>query len=197
MKILQMVQTLDVRTGGVARAVLLLSEALRNSGHEIEVVTLDASHAECVRESGFKVHALGTGAGGYGYARELLPWLRAHGGGFERVIVNGLWQYVSFAAWRRYGGSRIPYYVFPHGMLDPWFKRTYPLKHLKKWLYWPWAEYRVLRDACAVIFTSEEERQQARESFWFYRCREEVSPLGVEAPRPTSQEPLLVTLAPK
>jgi hypothetical protein len=41
-------------------------------------------------------------------------------------------------------------------MLDPWFKHTYPLKHLKKWLYWPWAEYRVLRDASKVIFTCED-----------------------------------------
>ena len=49
-------------------------------------------------------------------------------------------------------------------MLDPWFKRHYPLKHLKKWLYWPWAEYRVLRDATAVLFTSEEERA-ARPAF--------------------------------
>jgi hypothetical protein len=29
----------------------------------------------------------------------------------------------------------IPYFAYTHGMLDPWFKRTYPLKHLKKWAY--------------------------------------------------------------
>ncbi len=73
-------------------------------------------------------------------------------------------------------------------MLDPWFKRTFPLKHLKKWLYWPWADYRVLRDAAAVTFTSEEERLQARKSFWLYRCREKVSPLGIETPVPPSPQ---------
>src|SRR5262249_16466063 len=57
-----------------------------------------------------------------------------------------------------------------------------------KSLYWPWAEYRVLRDATAVIFTSEEERLQARESFWLYRCREKVSPLGLEPPAQHSVE---------
>jgi glycosyltransferase involved in cell wall biosynthesis len=127
------------------------------------------------------VHAIGSGLTSYRYSRALLPWLREHGGEYDRVIVNGIWQYLSFAAWRRYAGSSIPYYVFPHGMLDPWFKETFPIKHLKKWLYWPWAEYRVLRDAAAVIFTSEEERLQARRSFWLYRAREKVSPLGVEA----------------
>jgi glycosyltransferase involved in cell wall biosynthesis len=67
-------------------------------------------------------------------------------------------------------------------MLDPWFKRTYPLKHLKKLLYWPWAEYRVLRDAAAVLFTSEEERRLARQSFWPYRCNEVVVNYGTAAP---------------
>ena len=67
-------------------------------------------------------------------------------------------------------------------MLDPWFKRTYPLKHLKKLLYWPWGEYRVLRDAAAVLFTSEAERHLARESFSPYRCHEEVVNYGTAAP---------------
>src|SRR6185436_7452932 len=73
-------------------------------------------------------------------------------------------------------------------MLDPWFKRAFPLKHFKKWLYWPWADYRVLRDAAAVVFTSEEERVQARQSFWLYKCRERVSPLGLESPPPIPSE---------
>jgi glycosyltransferase involved in cell wall biosynthesis len=59
---------------------------------------------------------------------------------------------------------------------------------LKKWLYWPWADYRVLRDATAVIFTSEEERLQARKSFWLYRCREKVSALGIEVPAPLAPQ---------
>jgi glycosyltransferase involved in cell wall biosynthesis len=73
--------------------------------------------------------------------------------------------------------------VFTHGMLDPWFKRAYPLKHLKKWTYWPWAEYRVLRDAQAVLFTCEEERLLARLSFWLYRCNEVVVRYGTAKPK--------------
>src|SRR4029077_8805359 len=74
------------------------------------------------------------------------------------------------------------YFVFPHGMLDPWFNRTYPLKHFKKLLYWPWAEYRVVRAAAAVLFTSEQERRLARESFSLYRAREVVVNYGTAAP---------------
>src|SRR5258708_12756609 len=86
----------------------------------------------------------------------------------------GLWQPHILAVWQRFQKTAIPYFVFPHGMLDPWFKRTYPLKHLKKWLYWPWAEYRVLRDARAVCFTCEEERRLARQSFRLYQCSEQL-----------------------
>src|SRR5262249_10320645 len=53
----------------------------------------------------------------------------------------------------------------------------------KKWLYWPWAEYRVLRDAALVLFNAEEERRLARESFWLYRCREAVVNYGTAAPQ--------------
>jgi len=187
LKILQLVHTLDPSVGGVAAAVLALSRGLARRGHKLDVVVLDepdvvAAVADRGPADNITVHALGSGLTSYRYSRTLSPWLRQHGGDYDRVIVNGIWQYLSFAAWRRYAGSSVPYYVFPHGMLDPWFKETFPLKHLKKWLYWPWAEYRVLRDAAAVIFTSEEERFQARKSFWLYRCREKVSPLGVETP---------------
>jgi glycosyltransferase involved in cell wall biosynthesis len=53
---------------------------------------------------------------------------------------------------------------------------------MKKLLYWPWSEYRVLRDAAAVLFTSEEERRLARESFSLYRCNEAVVNYGTAAP---------------
>jgi glycosyltransferase involved in cell wall biosynthesis len=184
LKILQMVQTLDPSTGGVARAVTALSRALVKAGHQIEIVTLDDEMAPQLGQIGLPVHALGSGLTSYRYSKRLLPWLRKYGGNYDRVIVHGLWQYLALAAWRRYARTAIPYYVFPHGMLDPWFKRTFPLKHVKKWLYWPWADYRLLRDARAVIFTSEEERLEARKSFWPYHCREKVSPLGVESPAP-------------
>lgn len=181
LKILQLVHTLDPSVGGVASSVLALSRGMAQRGHQVDVVVLDdASYSSDA--SHLSIQPLGPGKGSYRYSRRLLPWLRHHGSNYDRVIVNGIWQYLSFAAWRHYAGSSIPYYVFPHGMLDPWFKRTFPLKHLKKWLYWPWADYRVLRDAAAVIFTSEEERLLARESFWLYQAREKVSPLGTATP---------------
>ncbi len=154
-------------------------------GHSVEVVSLDDPAADFVDAFPLKVHALGPANGKYGYNRKLRSWLEARARNYDRVIVNGLWQYHSFAAWCAFRGSGTRYFVFTHGMLDPWFKRHYPLKHLKKMLYWPWAEYRVLRDAEAVLFTSEEERLLARQSFMPYRAREQVVAYGTAAPPPT------------
>jgi glycosyltransferase involved in cell wall biosynthesis len=96
--------------------------------------------------------------------------------------VHGLWQYHGLATRRALRGTGVPYYVFPHGMLDPWFKHQYPLKHLKKQMYWPWAECRVLRDAQAVLFTTEEERQLAQQTFGSFRANEAVVGYGIADP---------------
>ncbi|MDR5820772.1 glycosyltransferase [Caballeronia sp. LZ043] len=182
MKILHLLSTVDPRAGGPTEGVLQSGLSLRALGHEVEAASLDAPDAPHVAGFGLPLHALGPSRGFYGLCPALVPWLKEHAPRFDAVIVNGLWQYHSFGAWKALHGGGVPYYVFPHGMLDPWFKRTYPLKHLKKCLYWPWAEYRVLRDARRVLFTTEEERLLARESFRLYRANEEVVAFGTRPP---------------
>jgi glycosyltransferase involved in cell wall biosynthesis len=130
-----------------------------------------------------KVHALGPGLLKYGYSPKFIPWLKSNAREYDAAVVRGLWQYSGFGVWRAMRKSKTPYFVYPHGMLDPWFKKKYPLKHLKKWFYWPWGEYRVLRDAKAVLFTCEQERILARRSFWMYRCNEKIVNYGTAEPK--------------
>lgn len=151
-------------------------------GHQVEVVTLDDPLSSFLLDYPLKAHPLGPSTGGYSYNPRLVPWLHLHARDYDAIIINGLWQYHSFGAWRALSKIGVPYFVFTHGMMDPWFKVTYPLKHLKKWLYWPWADYRVLRDARAVLFTSEEERILARQSFWLYQAKEAVVSYGTSTP---------------
>jgi glycosyltransferase involved in cell wall biosynthesis len=153
-----------------------------NGEHRVEVATTDDPKAPFLAGFPLPVHPLGPNYTRYGYTPGLVRWLRASASRFDVVVVNGIWRYSSFAAWRVLHGAATPYVVFTHGMLDPWFKREYPLKHLKKWLYWPWADYRVLRDAAAVLFTCEEERLLARRSFGLYSAREVVVGYGTSPP---------------
>lgn len=186
MKTLHIIPSVDPRGGGPMEGVRQYAMHLGSLGHRIEVATLDDPEANYLSDFPVKVHALGPGKGSYGYTPKLVPWLKLHVEEYDVVILNGLWQYTSFGAWRVLRHKRIPYFVFTHGMLDPWFKHAYPLKHLKKLFYWPWAEYRVLRDARAVLFTCEEERHLASKSFWLYKAREEVVTYGTKRPPPRS-----------
>lgn len=182
MNILQVTPSADPAQGGVMEAVRQTSEALTQRGHHVEVVSADDSACPWLRDFPFDVHALGPGRSAYQYAPKMLPWLRENAARFGAVIVNGLWQYSGLAVRQALHGTGTPYFVYTHGMLDPWFKRTYPLKHLKKSLYWPWGEYRVLRDAQAVLFTCVEEKLLARQSFGLYRANEVVVSLGTAGP---------------
>lgn len=188
MRVLQVISSVNPSGGGPIEAIKQLGQELLHQGYVVEVACLDAPDSSWLNTFPFKIYALGPGVSSYRHSKHFVPWLRQNAANYDVVIVNGIWQYSSFGVWlalrslRKQGLKTPPYFVFTHGMLDPWFKRTYPLKHLKKWLYWPWAEYRVLRDAQAVLFTCEEERILARESFWLYKCNEIVVNFGTAAP---------------
>jgi glycosyltransferase involved in cell wall biosynthesis len=183
LKLLHVLSSTHPDTGGPIEGVKQMNSVLRDMGHSVDILSSDDPQASWLNNVLLEpIHALGPTHSTYSYNQRLVTWLREHASHYDAVIVNGLWQYHSLATWRALAGTDTPYFVFPHGMLDPWFKHAYPRKHFKKWLYWPWAEYRVLRDARAVIFTCEQERLLARQSFWLYRVNEVVSAYGTLAP---------------
>jgi len=179
LKILHAIVTVDPSFGGPIEGVRQLTAVNCRYGHRVELLTLDAPDAPCVKNfTTVPVHAMGPAITRYGYSIKYVEWLRANATNYDVVIVNGVWGFNAWGTWLALRKTGIPYAVFTHGMLDPWFKHRYPLKHLKKWLYWPWGLYPVLRDADAVFFTCERERLLARESFWLYDCNEVVIRYG-------------------
>ncbi len=181
MNLLRVIATLDPRHGGPAAGLRAITPVLAELGHRTTFVSVDRPGV-APPVPGAILQALGPAHGGYAYSARLSPWLRAHAADFDAVFVHGLWQYPGRAVHAALRGGPIPYFVFPHGMLDPWFREAYPLKHLKKRVYWRLCEYRVLRDAAAVCFTCDEERRLARCSFRPYDCCERVVAYGTAAP---------------
>ncbi|WP_374256840.1 glycosyltransferase, partial [Aquabacterium sp.] len=151
-------------------------------GHSVEVASLDDPADRTLDDYPLPLHRLGPGISAWNYSPGLLPWIRRNHARYDSVIVDGIWQYYCYATWKALKGTDTPYFVFPHGMLDPWFKETYQLKHLKKLLFWHWCEFRLLRDARAVLFTCEEEKILARKSFSRYSAHELVVPFGTASP---------------
>jgi glycosyltransferase involved in cell wall biosynthesis len=185
--LLHLIDTMNPAAGGPSEAVRALF-AYAPAAYTGEVVSLDEPGAVFLKGYPFPIHALGSGRTRLSYSPRLGQWLAENRHRFDGILVNGLWRYVSFAAWRA-SLHGTPYIVFIHGMLDPYFKRRYPLKHLQKWVYWLLSEYWVLRAARRVLFTTEEECRLARSSFWLHRWTALVLPLG--AGRPHAAEVLL------
>jgi glycosyltransferase involved in cell wall biosynthesis len=178
LKILHAIITANPAFGGPIEVILQMAREHKRYGNSVEILSLDEPSDRWVTHCEVNCHAVGPGLGNYGYTPRFVTWLKANVSRFNVVIVNGIWNYASFGVWRALRNSSIPYFVFTHGMLDPYFRKQYPLKHLKKCLYWPWAEYQVLKSARAVFFTCEEERQLARRSFRPYVCKEHVINYG-------------------
>ncbi len=184
MKLLRVIATLDPRHGGPAAGLRAITPELAKLGHETSFLSLDAPDRVAEFRVTASVHALGPARGGYAYSARLQPWLREHAADYDAVFIHGLWQHHGRAVCNVLRGSSVPYFVFPHGMLDPWFRHAYPLKHIKKWIYWQLCERQVLKNAAAVFFTCDEERRLARLSFSPYSCNERVVAYGTAAPDP-------------
>ena len=182
MRILHTIHSMSPESGGPAEVVRRLAQAAQETGVcQTEIVTLDAPHRPSLNTETLPIHAVGPALGKYGYTSRLDRWLKENLSRFDGVVVHGLWQYPGYATWKVCRG-RLPYVVYAHGMLDPWFKRAYPLKHLKKALYWFAIEGRVLREASAVLFASELEAELAPETFHRSQWISSVVPYGTVGP---------------
>jgi len=179
-KILRVIASINPETGGPIEGIVQISRALNRAGHVDEIACLDRPGSPWLKESALVVHALGPGIFNYRYTPKLVSWLKRNVYNYDAVIIHGLWQFSGLGTWIALKKSRCPYFVYPHGMLDPWFNERYPLKRIKKTPYWWIVERNVLKDAKAVLFTSEEERQQAKKSFPGYSCRENVVKYGTK-----------------
>jgi len=178
LRILHSIGGVNPASGGPIEGLKQLSKINAAYGHTIEVLSLDSPDSPWVEKIGYKVHAMGPAYTSYGYCPRLITWLRDNRKNYDVVIINGIWGFNALGVWLALRDTDTPFYVYTHGMLDPWFKYRYPIKHLKKWLFWPWAVFPVLRDARGVLFTCEEERRLARKSFLLYDCNEIVVSYG-------------------
>lgn len=178
-RLLHIIHSVAPSGGGTTEGVRRLGEVCAGSG--MEVLCLDDPAAPYLRGFGLPVHALGPVRGRYGYTPRLKAWLGEHWTGFDGAVIHGLWQYHSYGAYAALR-RRLPYAIFPHGMLDPYFRRAFPIKHLRKQAYWLAREHCVLRDALAVCFTSAAERDSAMTTMWPHRWRPVVVSFGAAAP---------------
>ncbi|MFM9102004.1 MAG: glycosyltransferase [Cyanobium sp.] len=180
LRILHVVQSVNPAGGGPIEGIRQRAASHHSHGDTLYIASLDPPGAPYLSFPQVPVEPLRRSWIDRFFPFSLLRWIRAHRHRYDAVVVNGIWDFHLLAAYLALRGSTTPLLVFPHGMLDPWFRRRYPLKHLKKWLLWPWAIYPPLRDADAVCYTCNQERLLARQSFWLYHCHEVVVDYGTK-----------------
>jgi glycosyltransferase involved in cell wall biosynthesis len=182
MHTLHIIGSFSPADGGPPEVVRQLIKAYAEVGAGIEAVCLDDPSESFLKGIECPVHALGQPyLGRFGFSPRFWRWIGENSARFDGIVMHGVWTFPSVAlriAARRAGKT---YGIFAHGSLDPWFAGKYPLKHLKKSLYWP-MQYKVLHDARAVFFTTESERDLAKTSFRPNEWNSVVVPFGITDP---------------
>jgi glycosyltransferase involved in cell wall biosynthesis len=199
MKTLHIIASVNPETGGPIEGILSLHRAT-SAVRTIEIVSLDCPDEPFVQDYPVALYALGTKSrdkfgwsrpvAHWGYTSKLIPWLKNHIDTYDAVVVNGLWNYAAFGASVVLTRIGRPYFVFPHGMINPWARRVNPAKHLAKQLSWFFSEGPLLEGARAVLFTAAEECALARGLFKGFSYRENVIGYGVMPPPPPNLEQL-------
>ena len=179
--ILHLVDSLDPAAGGPVEFLRAVSREHAAMGHRAYAALLTAQTGPA--PDGLEIVAAGNESqyGRYGFRTGLVAWLREEARRHDAIFVHGLWQYHGAAAWLGLSTRDTPYYVFPHGMLDPWCVE-HGGRGLKKRVYWEAVEKRVMHKARAVLFTSGDEMARAPLSLGAAWRAEELVTLGVAEP---------------
>lgn len=182
MRILHVIHTLSPETGGPPVVMRQFAIAFAAAGHDVEVACLDRPSESFLSDFPCTLHAIGPCyLGSYAYSRKFQDWLRKNAVRFDLLVMHGIWNFPALAVRQEAIRAGKPYGVFVHGALDPWFDQQYPLKRLKKSMYWPLL-YPVLRDARAVFFTAQSEAELAKTTRRPNAWNSVVVPLGISDP---------------
>ena len=192
MNVLHVISSVNPETGGPIEVINSSASILAEHGCHQEILSLNSPHDAWTKTAALPLHAMGIRNPRYlglrtkipwlryGYTPHFVPWLKKNAARYDAIIVHGLWNYVALGSWRALGKGETPYFVYAHGMLDPYFNKIQPLKGAAKQILWWFSEGRLIAHARNVFFATEEERRLAHRSFWPFRCRDLVVAFGTK-----------------
>lgn len=180
MRVLHVIPSLALATGGPARALAALASAQAKVGADVAVLTtlrpgeeLPSFATAC--PPGMRVAAVGPCYGPLRWRPGLSAAVRRAVADSDVVHVHALFEDIQHCAalWARRLGR--PYIMRPAGMLDPW---SMAQSSARKRVYMAWRLSKMLRRASAVHFTAEGERIAATR--WTAGLPAIVEPNGID-----------------
>ena len=170
MKVLHVIPAVAPRYGGPSQAVIEMCLALRQTGLEVDLCTTDADgdgHLAVELDKptvyrGVRTHFFRRDwSEAFKFSRSLQRWLEENVAQYDIVHIHAVFSHATHAAARACRRYQIPYIVRPLGTLEPWSMQQ---KRSRKVLAWRLFFRRVLREAVAVHYTTEQEQQLTERS---------------------------------
>lgn len=184
MKILHVIANLAPRYGGPPKACMDMAAAMAARGHKVDIFTtdqdgtgrMDVDTVNPVNIRDVNVYYFrSTVRRVWPFSWRLTDALRLHVKDYDLVHIHSLYLSHGSIAAHYCRQHNIPYVIRPHGTLDPFLRSRHSLR---KSIYEMLVEQRNMREAAAMHFTAEEERELA--SPYIGRARSFVLPLGLD-----------------
>jgi glycosyltransferase involved in cell wall biosynthesis len=165
MRVLHIIPAIAPRYGGPSQSVLELCESLQRRGVDAEICTTDADGrgqlsvelGKPTMYQGVRCHfARRDWSEAFKYSHSMQRWLDEHLTEFDVVHIHAVFSHSTYAAARACRQHGIPYIVRPLGTLEPWSMQQ---KRLRKLIAWNLVFHRVLQQAAAVHYTTDQERE--------------------------------------
>lgn len=168
MRILHVINNLDLQLGGPSLACVEMARAVAAAGHEVAVYTTDRTvegrlevpgDGPLVRDGVTYRYFRHRWHDGWSWSWPLARALRRDAGRFDLLHVHSLYLFHSWAGPWAARAAGVPYLLRPHGTLDP---SVWPRRRRAKAVVEALFQNRAIEDAAALHYTSEDERLLAR-----------------------------------
>jgi glycosyltransferase involved in cell wall biosynthesis len=176
MRFLQIIRSIDRRSGGPADGVRQIRQALKSLSIESDVLACGGTNDMEPRAG---VFIFGSGLYGFGFSPKALLWLFFNSHKYDRFIIHGPWQSPTFMALIALATRNKPYHIFSHGALEQRIAELFPIKHFKKLLYWVCVEQFAFAFSRSILFLSDEEIRN-NSPFFKIKVRKDVVQYGIE-----------------
>ena len=170
MRVLHVIPAVAPRYGGPSQAVIEMCLALQRAGMDVELCAtnadgngqLDVEIDKPTIYRGVRAHFFRRDRSeAFKFSRSMDRWLDRNVAGYDIVHIHAVFSHATLAAARACRRHRVLYIVRPLGTLEPWSMRQ---KRPRKWIAWHCFFRRVLHDAQAVHYTTEQERELTERS---------------------------------
>lgn len=168
-------------TGGPPNGINYITPYLNELNVETTILCLDNPNDDFIKNSTFKIIALGQNKGAWQYNPDLYNWLTKNLLHFDAVIVHGIWIYHTYAVAKAIRklmtNCKTKMYIMPHGMLDSYFQTAKKrwLKSIRNLFYWHLIEHKNIQTANALLFTSKAEMEIASKTFKNYAPKQTLN----------------------